>query len=63
MAAPSVAGDGADLFEAVQAVGMELCPALGVTIPVGKDSMSMSTVWRDEVEEKRVTAPVSLIVE
>ena len=62
MAAPSVAGDGADLFEAVQAVGMELCPALGVTIPVGKDSMSMSTVWRDEVEEKRVTAPVSLIV-
>ena len=62
MAAPSVAGDGADLFEAVQAVGMELCPALGVTIPVGKDSMSMSTVWRDEAEEKRVTAPVSLIV-
>lgn len=62
MAAPSVEGDGADLFEAVQAVGMELCPELGVTIPVGKDSMSMSTVWRDEAEEKRVTAPVSLIV-
>lgn len=62
MAAPSVEGDGADLFEAVQAVGMELCPALGVTIPVGKDSMSMSTVWRDEEDEKRVTAPVSLIV-
>ena len=62
MAAPSVAGDGADLFEAVQAVGMELCPALRVTIPVGKDSMSMSTVWQDEVEEKRVTAPVSLII-
>lgn len=62
MAAPSVAGDGADLFEAVEAVGMELCPALGVAIPVGKDSMSMSTVWRDEAEEKRVTAPVSLIV-
>lgn len=62
MAAPSIAGDGADLFEAVQAVGMELCPALRVTIPVGKDSMSMSTVWQDEVEEKRVTAPVSLII-
>ena len=62
MAAPSVSGDGADLFEAVEAVGMELCPELGVTIPVGKDSMSMSTVWRDENEEKRVTAPVSLIV-
>lgn len=62
MAAPSVEGDGADLFEAVQAVGMELCPELGVTIPVGKDSMSMSTVWRDGAEEKRVTAPVSLIV-
>ena len=62
MAAPSVAGDGADLFEAVQAVGMELCPALRVTIPVGKDSMSMSTVWQDGEEEKRVTAPVSLIV-
>ncbi len=62
MAAPSVAGDGADLFEAVQAVGMELCPALRVTIPVGKDSMSMSTVWQDGAEEKRITAPVSLIV-
>ncbi len=62
MAAPSVEGDGADLFEAVEAVGMELCPELGVTIPVGKDSMSMSTVWQDGGGEKRVTAPVSLIV-
>lgn len=62
MAAPSVPGDAADLFEAVKAIGMELCPELGVTIPVGKDSMSMSTVWKDGDEEKRVTAPTSLIV-
>ncbi|MDI1247407.1 MAG: phosphoribosylformylglycinamidine synthase, partial [Lacunisphaera sp.] len=62
MAAPAVAGDGADLYAAVQAVGMELCPALGITIPVGKDSMSMSTVWKDGDTEKRMTAPVSLIV-
>ena len=62
MAAPSVPGDGADLYEAVKAVGMELCPALGVTIPVGKDSMSMSTVWKDAEGQKRMTAPVSLII-
>ncbi len=62
MAAPAVPGDGADLYAAVQAVGMELCPALGITIPVGKDSMSMSTVWQQDGSEKRVTAPLSLIV-
>jgi phosphoribosylformylglycinamidine synthase len=62
MAAPAVAGDGADLYAAVQAVGMELCPALGITIPVGKDSMSMSTVWKEAGKQKRITAPVSLIV-
>jgi phosphoribosylformylglycinamidine synthase len=64
MAAPAVPGDGADLYAAVHAVGMELCPALGITIPVGKDSMSMSTVWkdRDSGETKRMTAPISLIV-
>jgi phosphoribosylformylglycinamidine synthase len=62
MAAPAIAGDGADLFAAVQAVGMELCPALGITIPVGKDSMSMSTVWQDGENQRRMTAPVSLIV-
>ncbi len=69
MAAPAVPGDGADLFAAVQAVGMELCPALGITIPVGKDSMSMSTVWQENGpnaapsgETKRMTAPVSLII-
>ncbi|MSU48762.1 MAG: phosphoribosylformylglycinamidine synthase, partial [Opitutus sp.] len=64
MAAPAIPGDGADLYAAVQAVGMELCPALGITIPVGKDSMSMSTGWKDGAtgESKRITAPVSLIV-
>ncbi|MGH8019870.1 MAG: phosphoribosylformylglycinamidine synthase, partial [Opitutaceae bacterium] len=62
MAAPALPGDGADLYAAVQAVGMELCPALGITIPVGKDSMSMSTVWDEAGKQKRMTAPVSLIV-
>ena len=62
MAAPAVPGDGADLYDAVMAVGMDLCPKLGITIPVGKDSMSMSTVWQDGDKQKRVTAPISLIV-
>ncbi|MBC8011045.1 MAG: phosphoribosylformylglycinamidine synthase, partial [Burkholderiales bacterium] len=64
MAAPALPGEGADLYAAVQAVGMELCPALGITIPVGKDSMSMSTVWKDQTTgaQKRVTAPMSLII-
>ncbi|MBI4622617.1 MAG: phosphoribosylformylglycinamidine synthase, partial [Verrucomicrobia bacterium] len=62
MAAPAIPGDGADLYAAVQAVGMELCPALGITIPVGKDSMSMSTAWNDGGKNKRITAPISLIV-
>ena len=62
MAAPAIPGDGADLYAAVQAVGMELCPALGITIPVGKDSMSMSTAWKDGEKNKRITAPVSLII-
>ncbi len=50
------------LFNAVQAIGEELCPALGVGIPVGKDSLSMQSTWQDAGEEKKVTAPVSLIV-
>ena len=64
MAAPAIPGDGADLYAAVKAVGMELCPALGITIPVGKDSMSMSTAWQDATtgENRRVIAPVSLII-
>jgi phosphoribosylformylglycinamidine synthase len=62
MAAPAIPGDGADLYAAVKAVGLELCPELGITIPVGKDSMSMSTVWEQDGQRRRVTAPVSLIV-
>ena len=64
MSAASVPGEGAALYEAVRAVGMELCPALGVGIPVGKDSMSMAMRWRDgqSGEERSVAAPLSLIV-
>lgn len=63
MAAAGHTGDDAALYETVKAVGMELCPDLGISIPVGKDSMSMKTVWQDEQDKQRsVTAPVSLIV-
>ncbi|HEC17913.1 MAG TPA: phosphoribosylformylglycinamidine synthase [Gammaproteobacteria bacterium] len=55
-------GEDAGLFDAVKAVGLELCPALGISIPVGKDSMSMKTVWQENGEEKSVTAPLSLII-
>ncbi len=50
------------LYDTVHAVGMEFCPALGITVPVGKDSMSMRTTWQDDAESKAVTAPVSLVV-
>jgi phosphoribosylformylglycinamidine synthase len=62
MAAAGRPGEDARLFDAVRAVGFELAPALGIAIPVGKDSMSMSTVWHEGGKEKRVTAPLSLIV-
>lgn len=62
MAAAGCEGEDARLYEAVKAVGMELCPALGIAIPVGKDSMSMSTRWRDGDTDKEVTSPLSLIV-
>jgi phosphoribosylformylglycinamidine synthase len=62
MAACGQPGQDAALFETVKAVGMELCPALGISIPVGKDSLSMRTTWRDEDVAKSVTSPVSLIV-
>ena len=55
-------GEDAKLFDAVETVGLELCPALGIAIPVGKDSMSMRTVWDEDGEERAVTAPLSLIV-
>ncbi|MEE4461838.1 phosphoribosylformylglycinamidine synthase, partial [Azotobacter chroococcum] len=62
MAAAGHPGEDARLYDTVKAVGMELCPALGITIPVGKDSMSMKTRWQDEGADKSVTAPMSLIV-
>jgi phosphoribosylformylglycinamidine synthase len=63
MAAAGHPGEDENLYETVKAVGMELCPALGITIPVGKDSMSMKTTWEeDNGEQKSVTAPLSLIV-
>ncbi len=62
MAAAGHAHDDAVLYRMVQAVGEDLCPALGVSIPVGKDSLSMRTVWREDGHERAVTAPVSLIV-
>jgi len=62
MAAAGHPGEDARLYETVKAVGMELCPALGITIPVGKDSMSMKTRWQEEGQDKSVTSPLSLIV-
>ncbi len=62
MAASSAPGEFQALHEAVHAVGMELCPDLDIGIPVGKDSMSMQTHWRDGSEQKSVTAPMSLII-
>jgi phosphoribosylformylglycinamidine synthase len=62
MAAPDQPGEGADLYEAVQAIGLDLCPALGISIPVGKDSMSMSMKWKDGMMENQVTAPLSLAI-
>jgi len=62
MAACGQPGQDAALFDTVKAVGMELCPALGISIPVGKDSLSMRTTWKDAGVAKAVTSPVSLIV-
>jgi phosphoribosylformylglycinamidine synthase len=62
MAAAGHPGEDAALFDTVRAVGLEFCPALGVSIPVGKDSLSMKTVWEERGERKQVTAPLSLIV-
>ncbi|MCJ1285886.1 hypothetical protein MMC26_005228 [Xylographa opegraphella] len=64
MAASNHPGEGAALFEAVEAIGMDLCPKLGISIPVGKDSMSMKMKWTEpELKEtKEVTAPLSLVI-
>ena len=62
MAACGEPGEDAALYDTVKAVGLELCPALGIGVPVGKDSLSMRTRWSDADAAKQVTAPVSLIV-
>jgi phosphoribosylformylglycinamidine synthase len=62
MAAAGHGVEDAALFDTVQAVGLEFCPALGVSIPVGKDSLSMRTRWEEGAEQKQVIAPLSLIV-
>ncbi len=62
MAAAGHAGEDAGLYDAVHTVGMKLCPQLGISIPVGKDSMSMKTAWEQSGICKQVTAPLSLII-
>ncbi len=62
MAPAGHAGNDADMFDTARAIATEFCPALGISIPVGKDSMSMRTVWTDDGEERRVTAPLSLVI-
>jgi phosphoribosylformylglycinamidine synthase len=62
MAACGEPGEDADLYATVRAVGVELCAALGITIPVGKDSLSMRTAWTDAQGAHTVLSPVSLII-
>ena len=62
MAAAGFPGEDAALFDTVRAVALDLCPALGVSIPVGKDSLSMRTTWQEGGEAREVVAPLSLVV-
>ena len=62
MAAVNHPGEDAALFDAVKAVGMELCPQLDISIPVGKDSLSMQTVWQHGNTQQRTVSPVSLVI-
>ncbi|NUE96849.1 phosphoribosylformylglycinamidine synthase [Gilliamella sp. ESL0232] len=62
MAAAGHPGEDAGLYEAVKAIGEELCPALGLAIPVGKDSMSMKTTWQQDGEQQTMTSPLSLVI-
>ncbi len=62
MCAAGHPGEDEKLYDTVKAIGMELCPQLGITIPVGKDSMSMRTAWQQEGRDKSVTAPMSLVI-
>lgn len=60
MAACGAKGEDAKLFDAVKGAS-DFCVALGISVPVGKDSLSMRTAWEDNGEKKSVTSPVSLI--
>ena len=62
MAAAGSPGEDAALFDTVKAVALDLCPRLGIGIPVGKDSMSMRTTWEEHGVKKAVVAPLSLVV-
>ncbi len=62
MAACGSPGEDAKLYDSVRAIGLDLCPALGISIPVGKDSLSMATAWQDDGKDKKVVSPVSLII-
>lgn len=62
MAAGSHPGEGANLYKAVEAIGMVLCPEFGVSIPVGKDSMSMKMRWKEDGKTKEVTSPLSVVI-
>jgi phosphoribosylformylglycinamidine synthase len=62
MAAAGAPGEDAALFDTVKAVALDLCPRLGIGIPVGKDSMSMRTTWREGGAERQVVSPLSLVV-
>ena len=62
MAAAGHPGDDAALYDAVRAVAMELCPQLNLSIPVGKDSLSMQAVWQQDGRKQKTVAPVSLVV-
>ncbi len=62
MCAAGHPGEGEKLFRTVEAIGMALCPELGITIPVGKDSMSMRTAWQEDGEDKAVTSPMSVVI-
>jgi len=62
MCAAGHPGEDEKLYRTVAAVGLDICPALGLTIPVGKDSMSMRTNWQDNGEDKTVTSPMSVVI-
>jgi len=62
MAAAGAKGEDAKLYEAVAAIGLDLCPALGISIPVGKDSLSMQTKWQENGVQKQVISPLSLVI-